>query len=65
MTLFSKDHYDLMTMFEREFKGHRLDRETKDQWPKGYVYQNGETNNLFLAYRRGYAFGASQVRRAA
>jgi len=25
--------------------------------PKGRVYQNGEVNNLFLAYRRGYSLG--------
>ena len=53
----TQEHIDLMTMFEREFKGMRLDRETKDLWPRGRVYQNGETNEMFLAYRKGYAFG--------
>lgn len=57
MTLFAQDHYDLIAMFEREFTGIRLDKEEKSMWPKGYIYQNGETNNLFLAYRKGYAFG--------
>ena len=57
MTLYSKDHYDLMAMFENEFPDCRLDREDKEFWPKGNVYQNGETNNLFLAYRKGVAYG--------
>jgi hypothetical protein len=57
MTLFSQEHYDLIAMFEREFKGERLDKEVKDMWPKGYIYQNGEVNRLFLAYRQGFAFG--------
>jgi hypothetical protein len=55
MTLLSAEHYDLMAAFEREFRGQRLDREAKHLWPQGVVYQSGETNNLFLAYRRGYA----------
>lgn len=61
MALFSQAHYELIAMFDREFKGHRLDKEVKEMWPKGYVYQNSETNNLFLAYRKGYALGAAVV----
>lgn len=57
MTLFSQDHYELIAMFEREFKGHRLDKEAKEMWSKGCIFQNGETNNLFVAYRKGYALG--------
>jgi len=53
----SQEFYELVAMFDREFKGSRLDKEAKDIWPKGYVYQNGETNNLFLAYRKGFAYG--------
>lgn len=59
MILTSKEHYDLITQFEAEFSHRRLDKETKDLWPKGYVYQDGMTNDLFLAYRRGYAFAAA------
>lgn len=55
--LFSKDHYELMAMFEKEFKHHRLDRERKELWSKGHIYENGETNFLFLAYRKGYSYG--------
>lgn len=57
MKLLSQEHYDLMAMFEREFHGARLDKEDKSIWSRGHVYQNGETNNLFLAFRRGYALG--------
>ena len=60
MALFSKEHYELMEMFEREFKGEgRFDREAKDIWAKGHIYQNGDINALFLAFRKGYAFGAA------
>lgn len=59
MALTSKDHYELMAQFEREFANRRLDKEDKALWPKGNVYQNGETNELFLAYRRGCAYGAA------
>jgi hypothetical protein len=57
-TLIGREHYELMEHFEREFRGHRLDREkSKDRRARGNVYQSGETNALFLAYRRGYALG--------
>ena len=52
----TQEHEDLITMFEREFKG-RFDKEPKAIWPIGRVYQDGALNELFLAYRRGYAFG--------
>ena len=53
----SKEHYDLMLQFEQEHPHLRRDREDKANWPRGIIYQSGETNALFLAYRRGYAFG--------
>jgi len=53
----TQEHQDLMSMFEREFKGRRLDRETKAIWPMERIYQDGQVNELFLAYRRGYAYG--------
>ena len=55
--LHTQEHIDLMAMFEREFRGYRLDREDKAIWSKGHIYQSGETNELFLAYRKGYAYG--------
>lgn len=57
LTLFGREHYDLMTSFDQAFRGRRLDKEDKALWPKGNVYASGETNELFLAYRRGYALG--------
>lgn len=60
MSLFSKEHYELLEMFEREYPGMRLDKEDKAMWQRGYVYQNGETNNAFLAFRKGYAFGKAK-----
>jgi len=55
--LHTKEHQDLMAQFEREFHGRRLDREDKSFWARGIIYQDGQTNELFLAYRRGYALG--------
>lgn len=52
----TQEHADLMAMFEREFKGRRLDKETKAMWPMGVIYQDGQINQLFDAYRRGYAY---------
>lgn len=57
MTITSKEHYDLMAQFEQEFSHRRTDKEDKARWAKGNVYQDGTTNELFLAYRRGYALG--------
>lgn len=54
----TKEHADLITQFEREFKHMRLDKEEdKALWRMGRIYQNGNTNDIFLAYRSGYAFG--------
>lgn len=57
MTLLSQDHYELIAMFDRLFKGKRLDKEPKEIWAKGRIYQNGEVNELFLAFRQGVAYG--------
>ena len=62
--LFSQEHYDLMAFFERQHKGHRLDREDKASWKAGYVYQDGAVNNLFLAFRHGAAYGSALARPA-
>ena len=51
------EHIELMQMFEKEYRGHRLDKEPRGMWAKGIIYQDGRTNELFLSYRRGYAFG--------
>ncbi len=53
----TQEHIDLMTQFERQFSGRRFDREAKAMWPRGVIYQDGQTNELFLAFRQGYALG--------
>lgn len=55
--LLTSEHYELMSAFERQFKHRRLDKEAKDFWPKGVIYQDGHVNELFLAYRNGFAYG--------
>ena len=57
MMLNTKEHYDLMVVFEREFKWERLDKEDKDMWSKGRIYCDGLVNKMFLAYRLGYSLG--------
>lgn len=57
MTIGSQEHYDIIAMFDKEFHGHRLDKEAKEMWKRGHVYQSGETDALFAAYIRGYALG--------
>jgi hypothetical protein len=56
----TKEHYELMDEFEKEYSHRRLAREDKDMWPRGAVYQDGATNELFRAYRQGYAFGIAK-----
>ena len=57
MMLKTREHYDLMKQFEKEYKYMRLDREQdKGLWARGYLYEDGTTNELFKAYRNGYSF---------
>jgi Flp pilus assembly CpaE family ATPase len=58
MQLHTREHSELMERFEREFKSLPVSRkEPKEYWSRGIIYCHGETNNTFLAYRMGYAFG--------
>ena len=58
MALLSKDHYEMIEFFDRAFKGQfRLDKEDKSMWASGYVYQHGDANRLFKAFREGVAYG--------
>ena len=58
MILGSKEHFEIMADFEKNFKHLRLDREKdKELNKKGILYQSGETNNLFKAFILGYSFG--------
>jgi hypothetical protein len=60
----TKEHYDLISQFEKEHSG-RFDKEPKESWPRGIVYQDGRVNELFLAYRRGYSLGKAASRQEA
>lgn len=53
----TKEHIDLMAQFEKDLKPGRLDKEPKEMWVRGIVYQDGHVNAAFIAYRMGYAFG--------
>lgn len=63
--LMTKEHYELIDMFDRLFKHERLDKEDKSLWKQGNVYQDGHVNNLFLAFRHGFAYGRTVERLAA
>lgn len=53
----TKEHHELIAQFERDCKPGRADKENKDLWERGIVYQDGNVNELFIMYRKGYAFG--------
>jgi hypothetical protein len=57
MTLNSQEHYDLIAGFERFCKPGRTDKEPKNMWARGIIYQDGTVNELFKVYRMGYAHG--------
>lgn len=59
MTIGSKEFYEIIEEFEKNFSWCSLDKEDVKLWEKGYVYRNGETNNLYKAYRLGYSLGRS------
>lgn len=54
MQVKTQEHIDMMAMFEREFSG-RKDKEREELWVMGRIYQDGQVNEQFLAYRKGYA----------
>jgi hypothetical protein len=59
----SQQHYDLIEQFERDLKAAKgvpapqTNKEEKGMWAGGNIYQDGLTNQLFLAYRLGHAYG--------
>lgn len=57
MQITSKEHYEMMENFERNFKNEgRMDREPKALWPTGSIYEDGQINNLFKAFRFGVSY---------
>lgn len=57
MALFDKEHYDMLEVFEKTYRGYRTDKEDQSLWPKGRIYEHPELNLLFLAFRHGVAYG--------
>jgi hypothetical protein len=58
MTVGSQEHDDLIAQFERDYRitERRAEKEPRRLWAQGNVYSHGETNAVFDAYRKGYAF---------
>lgn len=60
MSIFSQEHYDIIAAFEKTYRNEaRMDKEDKEMWSKGYIYQHAELNRLFIAFRHGVSFGRS------
>lgn len=55
----TKEHYEVIEQFKRQFKHLRLDHEAKELWAKGHVFQDGKVDELFSVFLKGYAFGKS------
>ena len=57
----SPEHDALMDEFEATARASAwrrwLGRESRDYWPRGYVYESDEINKRFLAFRAGYELG--------
>lgn len=63
MELLSKEHAEIMAAFEKFFPQEgRKDKENKELWKKGIIYQHGGVNKLFLAFRCGVSYGLSVER---
>lgn len=55
MTLGSKEHYEVISLFERIYKVTNPRYESREIQEKGFIYQNGELNRRFIDFRSGYA----------
>ena len=53
----TKQHIDIMAEFEKLYSCERLDKEQKDLWGRGIIYQSGDVNALFDAFRKGVSLG--------
>lgn len=65
MQITTQEHYDLIAQFEKCNWGYRLDKESKDLWSKGHIYQHAELNQLFISYRKGYALAKCNYQQSA
>ena len=54
----TKEHYDVIEFFETKGLPHgRNDKEPKELWLKGQIYQDGKRNNEFQMFFAGYMLG--------
>lgn len=58
----TKEHYDLLAQFEKAVRHGRFDKEAKQDWGRGIIYQDGRVNEMFKVYRLGYAHGKAVER---
>lgn len=62
MQIGTKDHHEAVAMFDKIAKSNpamtfRLDKEARDDWKLGRVYQDGVANMAFLAFLQGVVYG--------
>jgi hypothetical protein len=61
LTIGSTEHYEMIAGFEKAIARTpirtRFDKEPREDWKKGRIYQDMNTNDLFKAYAAGYAHG--------
>lgn len=55
MQIGTKEHYDILTAFEKSHSGLRFDKEPTELWKQGIIYQDGEVNKLYGSFILGYA----------
>lgn len=59
MQIGTTEHYEMISGFEKHMKTSpiraRFEKEEKEHWNKGRIYQCGNTNDLFRVYSAGYA----------
>ena len=58
----TKEFLELLATFERFKLGGRYDKEPRESWPRGDVYQDGETNQRFRMFHSGYEHGKAVER---
>ena len=59
MKIGTKEHYDMIENFEKNYRHARLDKEDKELWYGGRIYQDGRVNDYFYYFSLGYAMARS------
>lgn len=63
MNLFNKEQFEIIEQFEKTYPYIRKDKEPKKLWKKKIIYQDGQVNELFIAFCFGVAYGEFCARR--